>query len=335
MKISNQPLSYRYKKNFFINRSRFKKISDYITKFEIDSHSSCPLCSYNKFTKIAEVDRVGFPCDTLICNKCGLVFNNSFIRNIGSLYSKDFSYERWEDPYESFKKRTRGDAFSWRRYNFLKGYLKNKDTKNRILEIGCGDGCNLYPFFKEGESVVGCDFSEDFLLPGREVGLDLRNGDFKEILDQNSTFDIIMLVHSFEHFLDLNDQIQSIREFCSDETIIYVEVPGIRNWNRIKSDFLSQDGFVSSNNFLDYIQYQHNYNFELTTLTQFWTTCGFELLYGDEWVRAIFKPAKEIDSDWYSKFDIFKYLNDIEKDYLFSKDYLREIKTNFRDLIRM
>ena len=73
MKISNQPLSYRYKKNFFINRSRFKKISDYITKFEIDSHSSCPLCSYNKFTKIAEVDRVGFPCDTLICNKCGLL----------------------------------------------------------------------------------------------------------------------------------------------------------------------------------------------------------------------------------------------------------------------
>ena len=333
MKVSKNILSYRYKKDFLINKSRFNKISEYLNKFVIDSHSSCPLCSSNECTNIAEVDRVGFPCDTLICNKCSLVFNNSFIQNIESLYSRDFSYERWEDPHESFKKRTRKDAFSWRRYNFLKQFIKNKDTQTRILEIGCGDGCNLYPFFKEGASTIGCDYSEDFLLPGREIGLDLRKGDFMEVLDQDYTFDVIMLVHSFEHFLDLTQQIERIKNFCSDETIIYVEVPGIKNWNRIKSDSLSQDGFASSNNFLDYIQYQHNYNFELRTLTQFWSGCGFELLYGDEWVRAIFKSAKNIHLESNHQFDIFKYLSEIEKDYLFSKDHLREIKANLKDLI--
>ena len=334
MKISDHILSYRYKKNFPINKYRLKDISEYITKFNLGSHSSCPLCSSNEFIKIAEVDRVGFPCDTLLCKRCSLVFNNSFIKNIESLYSSDFSYERWVDPYESFKKRTEESAFSWKRFNFLKKYIKNKIHDNSVLEIGCGDGCNLYPFFEKGASVIGCDFSEDFMIPGRETGLDLRGGDFTEVIDPNYSFDIIMLVHSFEHFLDLGEQIRKIENFCSDETIIYVEVPGIRNWNRINRDFLSQDGFVSSNNFLDYLQYQHNYHFELTTLSQFWSSCGFESFYGDEWVRAIFKLGKAPETDTNHPSSIFKYLNNVEKDYLFSKDHLREIKTNLKEVIK-
>ena len=72
----------------------------------------------------------------------------------------------------------------------------------KVLEIGCGDGCNLYPYHLLGKQVKGYDYGEEFLESGRRRGMNLVNGHFAN--DTNGPYDLILVVHTFEHFLELD-----------------------------------------------------------------------------------------------------------------------------------
>ena len=60
-----------------------------------------------------------------------------------------------------------------------------------MLEVGCGDGCNLLPYHLIGKKVVGCDYDYRFLVPGREKGMELIEGDLRNI-PSDRKFDLIM-----------------------------------------------------------------------------------------------------------------------------------------------
>ena len=47
-----------------------KKLETTPNKINKGSHSYCPICSSDEVYLISEVDRVGFPCDTVVCKKC-------------------------------------------------------------------------------------------------------------------------------------------------------------------------------------------------------------------------------------------------------------------------
>ena len=97
------------------------------------------------------------------------------------------------------------------------------------MEVGCGDGCNLYPYHLIGLNVKGFDYSEEFLEVGRKRGMNLIKGDFSSSKQQ---FDLILLVHSLEHMLDLDKVVRNVHNLLKDKGYVYVEVPGLRNWNR-------------------------------------------------------------------------------------------------------
>ena len=320
MNISRKLLSFRFKKNFFINRNKLKKI-EFNPHKNIGSHSSCPICSCIEVYLISEVDRIGFHCDTVVCKECDFVFNNSYISNPKEFYEAQFGVGRWGDPEKNFIKRTSLDSFSWKRFSFLLNKLNEKFTTiEKILEIGCGDGCNLMPYHLIGKSVTGCDFSLPFLEPGLKRGLNLIQGDIGSINDYSS-FDLIMLIHSFEHVMDLDATIQSASKLLKEGGFIFVEVPGIFGWNQTREKSIKEMGLKSSNNFLQYLQFEHNYHFSLEHLKIIWERNGFELVYGDEWVRAIFrkKDNKKLLND--IKFDnnqlnILGHLKLVEKDFL-------------------
>jgi hypothetical protein len=100
-----------------------------------------------------------------------------------------------------------------------------------------------------------------------------------------------------EHFIDVDSELRQIRKILREGGYVYVEVPGIMNMNRPRAQALSEDGFRSTNDFLGYLQFQHNYHFELNTLRHFFERHGFEFLSGDEWIRAIFRyvPTKSLN----------------------------------------
>lgn len=86
------------------------------------------------------------------------------------------------------------------RFKFALEYLNNVATdKQRILDIGCGDGATLYLIMKNTplKTLFGLDISENYLKKARElVGCDTIQG---SILDRNSfdqywgTFDYCVL----------------------------------------------------------------------------------------------------------------------------------------------
>ena len=120
MKINNELLSFRYRKSFLLNRFKFKKIESTLSNIKKRTHAYCPICFGKEVDLISEVDRVGFQLDTVICKKCEFVFNTSYISNPIEYYENEFGKDRWKDPEKSFVKRTSSEAFSFKRFEFLK-----------------------------------------------------------------------------------------------------------------------------------------------------------------------------------------------------------------------
>ena len=82
-------------------------------------------------------------------------------------------------------------------------------------------------------------------------------------------FDLILLVHSFEHMLDLDKVVRNVHNLLKDQGYVYVEVPGLRNWNRKQAESKNLGRLISSNNIMTYLQFQHNYHFDLSHLVEF------------------------------------------------------------------
>ena len=90
--------------------------------------------------------------------------------------------------------------------------------------------------------------------------------------------DIIIYSHVLEHILDLKSELTSIKNIISENTIVYIEVPGVKEIHR---------NFES--NILKYFQNAHTYHFSLETLTNLFSIMGFELICGNQFVQSAFK----------------------------------------------
>jgi SAM-dependent methyltransferase len=290
-----------------------------------EEHDACPLCFTKDAILIAEMDRMGIPSKIVICKGCGLVFNDSFFSNdsLEAVYRDFYGAINFGNipPDENFQKRIKPDAPSWKRFAFIALTL-DKELKeiSTVFEIGCRDGCNLLPFYLSGKDVLGCDFDERYLNVGRAAGLTLINGDATKLDEFGGECDLIILSHVFEHFIDLDEEIKTVKEILKPGGYVYVEVPGLLNWNRPISNPIKEDWFSSSNNFLSYLQCVHNYHFDLEKVVMFFARNGFEMVYGDEWVRAIFKGSDKMICEGMSTpksaLKTLSYLKNVESNYM-------------------
>jgi len=86
--------------------------------------------------------------------------------------------------------------------------------------------------------------------------------------------------HVFEHFIDLKSSLNTIEQLTHDESLIYVEVPGI-------IDLVNKPEYIY--NYQYYTNLAHIHNFSLTTLSNVFATRGFLLEKGTEYIQAIFR----------------------------------------------
>jgi len=230
-------------------------------------------------------DRYGIPVTSVLCKKCGLVRSKKVLedRSAHAFYEYEYRaiYERnifrLEDSSKSTvfeKRKKRGLYFLGLLQRLV--VLKNIRT---VLEIGCGNGGIIAPFYEYGLDVTGCDFDKDYLEFGKRQGLNLVYGEHKNSGDQ---YDLIILSHVLEHF---NDPVKSFNHFALSiipEKYFLIEVPGV---------FLDEPGynlnpFVSLQN-AHVVQffYQFYLNFLFETL-------GFHVLYGDERCTFVIQKPK-------------------------------------------
>lgn len=249
----------------------------------VEEKRNCPVCGSYDSDIIAERDRYSLPVQTHICNACGLLRTNPCMREQDLV---DFYKNHYRALYEGSAKPT-ADHFKFQVANrgkpLLKFYNQHAPAhdKGLVLEVGSGCGGILYPFKEAGYDVVGLDFDEEYIQYGIEKGMDLREGDIHNVkLAQKPQ--LIIYSHVLEHVHSLEKELRRIHELLDDNGFVLIEVPGIYHIG-LKTSYLGD--------FLLYLQNAHLYHFTLSTLCNIMKKYGFELIYGDEVVRAIFKKA--------------------------------------------
>jgi 2-polyprenyl-3-methyl-5-hydroxy-6-metoxy-1,4-benzoquinol methylase len=266
----------------------------------------CPVCEASNFHTLAEKDRYGLYCSNVVCSGCGLVMINP--RMTDSSYNKFYNLE-----YRPLYTGKKGNAASFFKGQLVRGerlyhYLRQLDLLpsggSHILEVGCGAGGILSYFQGKGFKVRGIDLGEEYLKYGIEQHeLDLSVGTIHDIHLERAP-DLVIYSHVLEHITDPGIELLRLQEMVTQETLIYVEVPGIKNLSL---------GYRKDP--LRYFQNAHPFSFSLTTLTNLLHKYGFEMLNGDEFVKAVFKPGPnrqlEKSSDYQS---VLGYLESVEHD---------------------
>ncbi len=278
-----------------------KKVKTGIYQFEV---VDCAVCGSSSNDVLSEKDRYGLFYNVKICRECGFVFTSPRMNqeSYNTFYNVEYRklYGGLEHANETFF--IREVEHGRRIAKLLESHEIFLDRDKLVLEIGCGAGGILEAFRQKGMRVKGFDLGEEYVKYGKDkYGLDIEVGtlaDYK--LDHKP--DLIIYSHVMEHVLDTNSEIEMISAICHENTIVYIEVPGI------KSIHLNYE-----KNLLKYFQNAHTFHFSLNTLSNIFCLHGFKLLYGDEKIRSIFKKescSQSIKNDY---FETLKYLRNQER----------------------
>jgi SAM-dependent methyltransferase len=290
-------------------RKAKQKIIDKLLKGEyLRSHRNC-VCGSENFEKLSEKDAYGLPCAVVICSQCGLVQVNSCLNEkdlndfyndyYGGLYGGKLDYGSVFDEMA-----LRGKA--------IFEYLSSKNiflniSQCSVLEIGCNVGGVLSAFKSADCSVYGVDLEQGAVDFAIFKGIPVAYGSAKDV-DASNKFDIIILSHVVEHFLDIRSELSVINNFLKDDGVLYIEVPGIySSLGNVQFDFL------------DFIEFDHLYYFSLNTLSNAMRLNGFSMVAGDEipgaCIRSVFKKNiawnagnEKIENHYYETITRLHYL---------------------------
>ena len=266
-----------------IRRKAFNELNElvYTGKIKITSVTKC-FCNDTDFEILSRFDRYGLPFGTQICRSCGLISQTISISGDSQsiFYDKIF----WplnmgtEDPIMYYTTSSSVVEF----ISFLNDHINSGKNCLSTGEVGCGIRLKAISKLLETKSdykLFGCDYSEDALGFASAKGVKTFLGGMESLLNE-APFDILILSHIFEHFIDLKESLKVIDQLTHEKTLIYVEVPGVM-------ELLNKPEYMYD--YQDYTVLAHVHNFSLASLANVFKTNGFQLEKGTEYVRAIFR----------------------------------------------
>jgi SAM-dependent methyltransferase len=269
-------------------RKAFNEFNEmvYSGAVKIEPVSLC-FCGSTDFQLLSRYDRFGLPFGTRICRACGLISQTSRIHpdSLADFYEKIY----WpliagKANYATAQKKDETSPY-------LLKHIPAHWKALRVFEVGCGSGARISKFLNElmrtGHTAtgVGCDYSSHALELAGQKGIRTIHGGMDELLAAGQA-DILILSHVFEHFPDLMQATEQIGKLVHDDSLVYIEVPGVMDLEN-KKEYLF--------NYQLYCVLAHTYNFSLSTLAQVVDKSGLQLVEGDEYVRAVFKKGQSQD----------------------------------------
>lgn len=278
-------------------------------------------CGSSESLLISETDRYGFYYPLVICKRCGLIRANPRMNE--ESYRHFYCYE-YRTVYEESDKQM-DEMFDYRiiqgkqRYEYLINSIKLPKGAV-VFEIGCDFGTVVSTFVENGYEAYGCDYGLQHIEYGRKkTGVNsLLSGGIEKLREIGKKADLIIMHHVLEHFLNLDKELQNIREIATPTAFIYIAVPGTFWWTKN----------ICSGNIMGLLQNAHTYQFSLDSLRYVMECCGYEFIYGDEEIKTIFKISnifrdkKNVLGFEFEK--VLKYLKDTERKY-FPKAYLGKL----------
>nr|BAL55764.1 methyltransferase type 11 [uncultured Gammaproteobacteria bacterium] len=205
---------------------------------ELERLNRCPICESNERDYAYPVDdwHSGTPgtWDYYRCRGCGVFYLDPRPNRetIGRLYESYFTHmptpKRERGPIGKLALGLRNDYLNWKygyrhspsirggrwfmyvlppwlrwEWDYAARHLpKPTPGRNRLLDVGCGNGEFLAAARSAGWEGVGVDFDPKAVETTRSQGIDARLGSLEAQGFENSSFDAITLSHVIEHVHD-------------------------------------------------------------------------------------------------------------------------------------
>jgi len=139
-----------------------------------------------------------------------------------------------------------------------------KETK--IIDLGCGSGAILHALCElEFQNLLGVDsFIDDDIV--YENGLQVRKA-FASEIEGKSSWDVVMMHHSFEHMYDQQDVLENVHTLLLPGAMCMIRIPIVSSfaWEKYKTDWVQLDAP------------RHFYLHSVNSLEIIASKCGFEL----------------------------------------------------------
>ena len=293
-----------------INELQKKKLAEFEEEINSKNYklieNNCLCGKIGSDTQISSRDRYGIKVFNFVCSNCGLVRQNPTLdgNSLQKFYQKYYReiYEGQEHHLNFERIFLSQEKSGENIYELLQNILDKKKLNiknfNKVLEIGCGPGGILSFFKKKGHDVTGVDYDNNYANMINEKNIKFICDDFMN-KSFNGEYDIIILSHVIEHFLDINSIIKKLNEILKSGGVLYILTPGIFKYKNYRLLNISNE--YKRMLFLFYIQNAHVYYFTLNSLKNIFIKFKDKLkfVYGDEEIQAVY--LKEQDNQLIEK----------------------------------
>lgn len=190
------------------------------------THQNCLLCGSEKGLSLNRYSRHYL----VKCKTCGFVFCNRI--------------PTMEELLANYNRYPRGSSISpitIKRYNELLDSLERYRHNNKLLDIGCGDGCFLEIAKKRNWEVYGTEFTDDAVLICKNKEINIVKGILNPDDFPNIQFDVITSFEVMEHIYNPQPEINNIDKLLRNGGAFYFTTP---NFNSISRHYLGPDWTV-------------------------------------------------------------------------------------------
>lgn len=229
-----------------------------------NSIQNCPLCGSDNFDLLNNNDRYNMHINTVGCKICGLIQSNPrpTENGLNLFYSRDYRrfYQNIEKPSESYINKTKKND----RMDYAVSYIDeiiNLEKINSLLDFGCSEGAFFEALKRKSFSgqMLGVEPNKDFA-----DFINKENNSIKVyscIDDIDKSYDLVVLIHVFEHLLDPNIILAKLTNNLKIGGYIYIDVPDAEEYESLSS-----------------LHIAHVYHYTSTTLKSILLKSGFEIL---------------------------------------------------------
>jgi 2-polyprenyl-3-methyl-5-hydroxy-6-metoxy-1,4-benzoquinol methylase len=203
-----------------------------MTEFE---NTACLVCNSDDYFPYSSTGQFGLPTHVVICKVCGFSYLNPrwTKKRYDHFYSKEYdSYYRPQvinknynyDPARSIK-----DIVAR-----AEGIVDFTNPGLNVLDVGTGMGDSLI-YLKQSVNTkanyYAIESSEVCLANLREHNINVLTSDVDSQwhLEHQNKFDVIIMRHVLEHFLDPRSVLQKVRHVLRPGGVLYIAVPDAKN----------------------------------------------------------------------------------------------------------
>jgi len=186
----------------------------------------CPVCSSDRGTQVANLDRRLKRLPTFACDNCGLLYTNPMPTDgelaayYGEIYRLDYQGASNAPKNKHLRKRAKEAAARAAHLSFLK-------PASRTLDVGCGSGEFVTSLLSLGHDANG-------LEPGHAYGSYARSihGDRVKVqgwqdVSYSGQFDLVSCFHVLEHLCNPMAALKQMAEWTAPDGLVYIEVPNM------------------------------------------------------------------------------------------------------------